>query len=146
MKRIIFILSIALFVACGKGKDSDNGLSIDNVKGDWKLIEYEKTDYDFELKDCDKISVWKFTDEKAEPLGDGTEVYKLIVEKGENCKKWFGFESKWTINNGKLFISQTSIGGVGGVSHAGLFESVNFEGDKMIVKVKNSTITFQKAN
>jgi hypothetical protein len=130
-----------------KEANSDVGakpLKKEDILGDWILVDFNRTGSSFSLKDCDKKTVWHFTNEEAKPLGDGTEMNKLIAEKGEGCKQWFGFKSSWVIHNGKLFISSSSIGGVGGVSQAGVFDSVQMNGDEMILKAQKSTYTFKK--
>ncbi len=133
----------------GAAKESDlvveaKSLKKEDILGDWVLVDFNRTGSSFSLKNCDKKTVWHFTNEEAKPLGDGTKMNKLIAEKGEGCKKWFGFKSSWVIYKGKLFISSSSIGGVGGVSQAGVFDSVVINGDEMILKAQKSTYTFKK--
>lgn len=102
--------------------------------GKYTLVGWEKDGED-KTTDCDKQTEWHFTEEKAEPLGDGTEVYKLLASAPEECE-WYGFEAKYTVmEDGQLFISTTKVGGLGGNSNAGLFEVV--ESNENTLKIES---------
>lgn len=123
---------------------SKKPLSIADIKGNWILVEFERTGSDFNLNECDKQTIWQFKGINAKPMVDGTEMYKLVAKKGAECDKWFGFESAWVVYKGKLFITSSTIGGVGGISQAGVFDNAVFENDKMILTAQKSKYTFQR--
>ncbi len=119
-------------------------LKMESIQGNWILLDFVREGSDFELKECDKQTVWQFRVEKAKPMVDGTVMYKLVAKNGADCNKGFRFESSWVVHRGKLFITLSTIGGVEAITHAGVFDSVVFEGDKMILTTTKSTYTFQK--
>lgn len=114
-----------------------------NATGSWKLIGLEGEKVPEGATDCDRRTEWNFTKEKMEPLGDGTEVYKLVVTAPEDCK-WYDFEAKWTEVDGQLFISSTRVNGMGGISNAGLFEIVEGKNDQMVLEILGTRYSFQR--
>ena len=144
--RTIIISSLLLLASCG----SQGDLSTEII-GKWKLSSYEEGDEnpfkknmgEFEISDCDKASVWNFLNEGAESLSDGTEVKTLIVDSGKDCE-FYEFESKWTVKGKNLFLTSTSLGGIGGRSYAGLFEVLEFNKDQMIIEISDAKFTFER--
>ncbi len=132
-----FAITTLLLMACGSGVDQSK------IAGNWKLTQFSKDGNKVELKDCDKKTTWNFTTEAAKPLGDGTKTKKLKAEAPEDCK-YFGFDSKWTITDEKLFISSTRIGGMGGSSLAGSMEIVELKDQKMVLKLNKFKLTLEK--
>lgn len=113
-----------------------------SIVGSWKLLSYvDKEGNTLELSACDSNTIWNFTNESAEPLGDGTEVQKLSAVAPNDCK-FYGFEAKWTVTGeGTLFISKTKIGGMGGPSNAGLMKIVEHTAHKFVFTVLGNTFT-----
>jgi hypothetical protein len=88
--------------------------------------------------------VWHFSDEAAPPLGDGTKVKKMKATAPDDCMH-FGFEASWTMMpEGKLFISTTRIGGVGGSSKAGRFEVVELTDNRMVLALFGSEYVLER--
>ena len=141
--KYLFLILTTLLIACSGSSPQKNTPS---VTGTWKLISLESIDNSKQVKpltDCDAQTLWQFTEEKVEPLNDGTEVMKVIAKAPDNCK-WFGFESKWTMQGEKLFISSTQVGGMGGSSNAGLFNMTMPESGKMVLQILHLKYTFEK--
>jgi len=143
MKNAIFILGLfvsASLISCGGGNSS----STHDVEGVWTLSNLEKEgEGTVELTECDDQTKWNFTKEKAEALSDGTEVMQLKAVAPDGCK-FFGFDSKWTEKDGKLFISSVRVGGMGGVSNAGMFEVVESTPNKLVLKIMKNKYTLTK--
>lgn len=143
MKNLLyafFVLALGL-TACGGG--GGNADAIKNIAGEWKLTEFTGKDGEVKTTECDKKTVWNFTQEKAEPLGDGTEVMKVKATAPDDCK-WYGFDSKWTIKDGQLFISSTKVGGMGGNSNAGLFKIVEQSPNSLVLEIMGNKYKFSK--
>jgi len=141
MKNFSFTLlafSLLFLASCSSG----GGLN-EKVVGKWKLTSFTDKGEDIELKDCDNQTVWNFKNTKAEPMGDETEVYELEATTSEGCK-WFDFESKWTMKEGKLFISTSRIGGMGGSSLAGAMELVSLDDNNMEWVFMKKKLVFEK--
>lgn len=144
-KLFLFFIVFALS-SCGSG-----GVSTETVSGKWKLISYEEGDDNpfkknlgvFEITDCDKASVWQFTNEDSDPLDDGTEVKVLKVKAAEDCN-FYDFESKWAVKGNDLFLTATSLGGIGGRSYAGLFDIIELDELNMVIQISDATLTFKK--
>ncbi len=139
MKKIKFgllALVTAIVVSCGGGQK-------EKIAGKWNLTGFSDNGEEVELTDCDKQTTWNFTNESAEPLGDGTEVQKLIGSAPENCE-YYSFDSKWTVQGGKLFVSTSRIGGMGGFSLAGLMEIVEASDSKLVLRTFKKEITLEK--
>lgn len=132
---VLAILAL-LFVACGGAKQ-------DKIKGEWKLSALVNDGEKVELTDCDKQTTWNFTEESAEALGDGTEVQKLIGSAPEECE-YYSFDSKWTVKDGKLFVSSSRIGGMGGISLAGMMDIVELTESKLVLETMGKEITLEK--
>ena len=146
MKNLVFaILSAFILISCSNGGSSGGGISEEDVIGKWNLKEVKNTETGeaIELQECDLNTPWEFTDEQLEPLGDGTEVKKVVATAPEGCK-WFGFDSKWTVKDGQLFISSSKIGGMGGQSHAGLFDIIELTENKMVLEILRHQYTLEK--
>lgn len=156
MKRLYNYLTICTFIfltACASEQNSTEGqsesdqgqLSDLSFTGTWKLVDYQgKEGEDFTLTACDSATTWEFTDKEEEPLGDGTEVSKLIVTAPDDCK-FYGFEAKWTsLNNGQFFISTSKIGGIGGPSSAGLFSIEKHTSNDLVLKSLGRTYIFSR--
>lgn len=144
MKSITYTLSLMvlmeLMTACGSGSNNHDALL-----GSWTLVglESEGEREAPELTNCDQQTKWEFTSEPDEPLGDGTEVMKLKATAPDGCK-FFGFESKWTMKDGQVFISTSRIGGMGGLSNAGMFDIVELSAHKLVLKTLGYQYTFEK--
>ena len=139
MKKLKFftIASITfLLFACGGGQEK-------NIEGNWKLQSIQDNGEKIQLTECDNLTTWEFTAESAEALDDGTKVKKLNGKAPENCK-FYSFDAKWTMKDGKLFISTSRVGGMGGFSMAGLLEIVNLTDKKLVVKSMSKELTFKK--
>jgi hypothetical protein len=148
MKNLLVFASVlVLFAACSSGgKKSSPDVSIDDIKGKWVFTNFEdpKDKYKTEITECDKLTVWEFTDKKAEPLDDGTETYHLIVTAPDTCE-WYDFESKWTVTKtGDIFISSSRIGGMGGMSNAGKFDLEELTDTKMVLEIMDCLYTFER--
>lgn len=143
MKNAIFILNffvIASLVSCGGGSSAP----ANDIEGIWTLTKLEKEgEGAVELTECDEQTKWNFTKEKAEALSDGTEVMQLKAEAPDDCK-FFGFDAKWTEKDGEIFISSTRIGGMGGVSNAGMFEVVESTPNKLVLQIMKNKYTLTK--
>lgn len=139
-KQYLTIAALACLTACGSGDGVNEALL-----GEWTISVFEdlETGQIIELTDCDQKTKWLFTSEQDDPLSDGTQVMKLQAKAPEDCK-FYGFDAKWTMKDGKLFISTTRIGGMGGASNAGLFEIVLQSPEKLVLKIMNRQYTFQK--
>jgi hypothetical protein len=148
MKQLFILASVlVLFAACNSGtKKSSPEINIKDVSGKWVLTNFEdpEKNYSFEITDCDKLTVWEFSDNKAESLDDGTETFRLIVTAPDTCE-WFDFESKWTVTkSGDIFISSSRIGGLGGLSHAGKFDVKEFSDTQMVLEIMDCIYTFER--
>ena len=144
IKSFLLIIVGFSFLSCG------GGISQEQVIGDWMLVTLEISkdsphDSTFQLPDCDKQSVWHFLNEDDEPLDDGTATKKLVVTGASGCD-FRDKESKWTIFGGKLFISSTSVGGIGGISNAGQFNVKEITGNKLVLEMWDCIYTFEKIN
>lgn len=146
MKKLLFILGVFALASCG-----NRGVDEADIIGDWTLSSYTEGEENpflknlgpLEITDCDRKTVWHFLADDAETLADGTEVKVLRAEGAEGCK-FYDFESSWAVKSGKLFISTTSIGGIGGRSYAGLFDIEEFGDGKMVLEISDATMTFMK--
>lgn len=142
MKDIFFFFSamaLVLVIGCSAGGSSEAFV------GSWQLDGYTDRDGNaVELSDCDKKTVWNFTNESAEPLGDGTKVMKIKATAPEDCK-FYGFESKWTPKDGQLFISSVRAGGMGGPSNAGMFTIKEQSADRLVLEIMGIQYTLKKA-
>lgn len=154
---ILVLLFLGILSACNSGEKSaatsDNAeqaehaenAESDNSKvdleGSWKLqAMLLKDGTAYEMTACDSSVIWNFTDMAAEPLGDGTQVAKLIAVAPESCE-YYGFEAKWTEVEGNLFISTTRIGGMGGKSFAGMFKTVEKTSNKLVISSLGNELT-----
>jgi hypothetical protein len=144
MKNIVFLALAIIFFSCSNNTEK-GAWSEEDIAGIWKLEKVIKTETNEEVKltDCDLQTEWNFTNEEAEALGDGTEVKKIVATAPDDCK-WYGFDSKWTVKDENLFISSTRIGGIGGLSFAGLFKIVEITEAKMVVEILKHQYTFVK--
>ena len=133
---LVFVVTLFL-AACGGGNQKKQ------ITGEWTLSAFTNDGETIELTDCDKQTKWNFTTESAEALGDGTEVQKLNASAPDNCE-YYGFDAKWTVKDGKLFVSTSRIGGMGGNSLAGLMEIKELSANKMVVKVMKRELTFTR--
>ena len=162
--KFSFIFSGVLvfsLMACGGGK-SESGAetsgestsqeesasvqepSVETIAGTWELVNYSSEKKpEAGLTECDKATPWNFTTEAAEPLSDGTEVNKLVAVAPDSCE-WYGFETKWTIANGKLFMASTKIGGMGGLSLAGSITIDSFDGKTMVLTSFGNKLEFSR--
>ncbi|MFW5687407.1 MAG: lipocalin family protein [Bacteroidota bacterium] len=137
-KTGIIIYIVILFIVSCTGEDKKS-----QIIGEWNLTNFTDNDVKVELTECDKQTVWHFTSEDAEPLGDGTRVYTLTGKAPDNCK-WYGFDSKWTLNEGQLFVSTSKIGGMGGVSLAGMMDIMELTENKMVLTSMDREITLER--
>ena len=112
--------------------------------GMWMLVSLDGEKVPGGATDCDKQTNWNFTENEAEPLDDGTKVYQLIVTAPEECK-WYDFEAKWTRVQDQLFISSCRVGGMGGLSNAGLFDIVEANSGLMILEILGTRYTFERS-
>ncbi len=156
-KLFTFVLGILLFTACNTDSASEHpnnskksaanstkSTSSKGLSGNWKVVSWNKTDKgEQELSDCDQKTIWTFSDEDMEPLGDGTQVKKLLAKAPENCED-FGFEAKWTLKDGRLYVSKAKVGGFGGLSLSGLLELQEHTDKKLVVKHMKNIITLEK--
>lgn len=138
---VIVLLSAFVMFSCSNG----GGVKEESIVGKWNLKEVKNVETGalVELKECDLNTPWEFLNEEAEALGDGTEVKKVVATAPADCK-WFGFDSKWTMKDGKLFISSSKIGGMGGQSHAGMFDVKEITEAKMVLEILKHQYTFEK--
>lgn len=132
------LLCFFFFTSCGGG-----GNKMNQIQGVWKLTSFTNNSETVDLTDCDKQTTWNFTQEGDEPLGDGTEVKKLTAKAPANCE-YYDFDSKWTVKDGKLFISSSRIGGMGGSSLAGLMEIAELTDSRMVLKIMKKELVFEK--
>jgi hypothetical protein len=138
-RAALFALPLMWLTACGDGTAS--GLS---PVGEWRFTGYSENGVSDKFKDCDARTVWHFSDEAAPPLGDGTKVKKMKATAPDDCMH-FGFEASWTMMpEGKLFISTTRIGGVGGSSKAGRFEVVELTDNRMVLALFGSEYVLER--
>jgi hypothetical protein len=133
----LFLLTAFLLTSCSGGSQ------IDQIAGKWTLASFTNGAETVELTECDQQTSWDFTTEPAEALGDGTPVQKLSAKSPDNCE-FYSFESKWTVDKGKLFISTLRIGGIGGNSLAGLLEIEELSDSKMVVSMRKRKLTFTR--
>lgn len=141
MNHLIFFLIglvALLFTSC-----QENNGQIDQVAGTWKLTSFENDGGKVELSECDIQTTWNFTKDIGDPLSDGTEVKKLNATAPENCE-YYGFNSKWTVKDGQLFISSSRIGGMGGYSLAGMMKIKELSNDTMVVQFMKKVLTFSR--
>jgi len=136
LKFGILAMTTVLFVACG-------GVKQDKIAGEWKLTGLTNDGEKVELTDCDKQTTWKFTEVSAESLADGTKVQKLIGAAPDDCK-FYSFDSKWTVKDGKLFVSTSRVGGMGGLSMAGMMDIVELTNNKLVLNSMGKEITLEK--
>jgi len=135
---IILVAAVAAFaIGCGQGADQAKQIS-----GEWKLVDFSSEKSDFKLTECDSQTSWDFTNEAAEDV-NGKEAYKLNVTAPAECK-FYDFEAKWTVMDEGLFISSSRIGGMGGVSNAGLFKIEKLDNKQMTLNVMGNTYQLQK--
>lgn len=127
---------LVLLTACGGGPK-------DQIVGVWTLAGLTDAGAAVELTECDQQTTWNFTTETAEALSDGTAVQKLEAKAPESCDH-YGFDAKWTTKDGQLFVSTSRIGGVGGVSLAGLMEIVEATESKLVLKSMKRQITLTR--
>lgn len=140
MKRFSFFLgalALTTLFACG------GGVNTDAFVGEWTLTSHTDDGSATELTECDTQTKWNFTADKAEPLADGTEVMTLSAKAPDDCK-WYGFDAKWTVKNGQLFISTTKIGGMGGNSNAGMFTIVEQTPNKLVLEILGDQYVLEK--
>ena len=146
------ILSTILFAlaSCAGQISSDDssqsiadGYSIDAVAGEWKFVNFESKGSNEKFTECDARTVWIFTKEKGEKLTDGTEVMKMKAAAPDDCK-FFGFEATWTLIPDGIFISTVSMGGLGGVSNAGIFSIEQLDNEKFVLKIFENIYTLER--
>lgn len=141
MKKIlrtgIIAALAAVMLSCGGSSKKDQ------IAGEWKLTGFSDNGETVELSDCDNQTTWNFTTEAAEALGDGTETQKLNGVAPDECE-FYSFDSKWTISDGKLFVSSCRVGGMGGYSLAGLMDIVELTDKKLVLKSMSKEITLEK--
>jgi hypothetical protein len=132
----LFALTTLLFAACG-------GIQNNQIAGKWKLIQFSDDKENIELTACDNQTIWHFTTKEATPLSDGTQVQVLTGEAPNECQ-YYSFDSSWMLTDGKLFISTCRIGGMGGMSLAGLMEITELESNKMVLSSMGKELTFER--
>jgi hypothetical protein len=133
----VFTLVIAIISSCSGGVDKDK------VVGKWKLVGFSNNGEKIELTDCDNQTIWNFTMDPAEALNDRTQVQKLYGKAPEECK-YYSFDAKWTTKDEKLFVSTSRIGGMGGVSLAGMMEIVELTENKLVLNSMNKEIVLER--
>jgi hypothetical protein len=141
MKRLKLValgLVVGVFSACTGTQEESNP-----IKGEWKLVSFTEDGSTVELTDCDAQTVWDFTDQDGEPLSDGTKVQILTATAPEECK-FYGFDAKWTVVDGQLFISTSRIGGMGGNSFAGLLKIVELNENRLTLEMKTRSLIFER--
>lgn len=137
LKLGVLVMTSLLFVACG------GGVKQDKIVGEWKLAGLTNNGEKVELTDCDKQTTWNFTEVSAESLADGTKVQILIGSAPDDCK-FYSFDSKWTVKDGKLFVSTSRIGGMGGLSLAGMMNIVELTDKNLVIETMGKEITLEK--
>lgn len=112
--------------------------------GAWRLVSCDKGKASV-LSDCDKSAIWTFTEELAEPLGDGTEVFLLTVTNtAPNCDMSV-YEAKWRdMRDGTAFISKAKVGGFGGVTMSGMFQVQELGAKRMELIVQDAVFVFER--
>lgn len=157
LKSLLIITSAFLLFACGSQENKENDRTETtetttteeakpSILGEWTLGSVVGTESGeaVELNACDSSTKWNFTETDAGTLGDGTAVKQIIAKAPESCK-FYGFDSKWTMTeDGKLFISSTKVGGIGGPSNAGLFDIEELTNDKLVLKILRNRYTFSR--
>jgi hypothetical protein len=159
-----YCLILSIFYSCGGPSDNAETIEVrtdDNaveesseteewseeisIVGQWKLenIEGDKVK-EGTIEECDKNTIWNFTEEAADPLGDGTEVFVLKTTADADCE-FRDFQAKWTQLSGQVFISTSKVGGVGGLSNAGLFDILEHSSEKMVLTILGTTYHFKRA-
>ncbi|MGB0934278.1 MAG: lipocalin family protein [Lishizhenia sp.] len=141
MKRLVYVSALAsLFLfSCSNGGSE----KINKITGKWTLKSFVNKAGENKTTACDSKTVWNFTQVDASPLSDGTEVMQLTATAPDNCK-WYGFDAGWTIKDGKIFISTTNVGGMGGNSSAGIFEIIRLADSEMTLKIMGNQYDFVK--
>lgn len=145
-----------LFMGCNGGQEqpaSDDKAAADTPEvfqyasemgGAWRLVSCVKGKESV-LSDCDKSSVWTFSEELAEPLGDGTEVFRLLVSSLEDSCDESIYEAKWRdMRDGSAFISKAKVGGFGGLSVSGMFEILDLGAQRMELRIQDAVFTFER--
>jgi len=138
IRSFLLILPFTFFLfACGGGNSGQD------ISGTWSLTGFSKDGNPVELTDCDLKTKWIFTDEAADPLGDGTEVSVLKAEAPSDCE-YYGFDAKWTVKDGQVFVSTSRIGGMGGSSLAGMMKIVESGPNRLVLETMGKQITLEK--
>ncbi len=115
----------------------------DQVAGEWTLSSFSSDGEAIELTDCDQKTIWNFTTEETDPLGDGTETQKLNAVAPDDCE-FYSFDAKWTVHDGQLFVSTSRIGGLGGNSLAGLMKIKELSDNLMVVEIMKKELIFKR--
>lgn len=154
MKNLLFLLAAVLIASCGSKDDKEKeSIPEKDILGKWKLIKVEESKDNpmaehrggiYTMDECDTQTVWEFLDEDDEPLSGGTKTKKIIATAPEACE-WYGFESKWALAGGKVFISSTRVGGIGGPSYAGRFSVKTSADNTLELTMDYVSYTFEKA-
>lgn len=145
-----------LFIGCNSGQEqpaSDDKAATDapevfqyasEMGGAWRLVSCVKGKESV-LSDCDKSAIWTFTEELAEPLGDGTEMFLLTVTNtAPNCDMGL-YEAKWRdMRDGTAFISKAKVGGFGGVTMSGMFQVQELGAKRMELIVQDAIFVFER--
>lgn len=138
--NLFLVLGLTLILASCGTKESD---SKTNIEGQWHLVSFTNDAEEIELTECDKSTIWNFTSENGEPMGDGTPVKILTATAPEDCE-YYGFEAKWTIVDKQLFISTSRIGGMGGSSLAGLMNIETMDAQSLSISMGKRKLEFKK--
>lgn len=137
------ILMFGLY-ACSSEANSDTTTIGPSPVGEWRFTGYSDDARRPKFTDCDARTVWRFSNEAAPHLADGTKVKHMTATAPDECEH-FGFEATWTmLPDNMLFLSTTRMGGVGGASFAGRFKVKELTEERMVLEVFKSTYTFER--
>ena len=146
----IFAAFVFLLQACSSG-GSGSGLSDSQILGKWQITGvavgessmFHKNNKDIGSDECVLKTVWEFTSEEAKALSDGTKTKKMMIVAPEECQH-YSTDSTWTIYNGRVFLTSSRIGGVGGISLAGQFKVNKVTATELELFLSDVTISFKK--
>src|SRR5690554_1147813 len=136
LKLSALLLVTTLFFSCG-------GVNENQIVGDWNLTGFISDGENIELTECDKQTIWSFSLGAGGDLIDGTAVKKLDGKAPDHCE-FYDFDAQWMLTDGKLFISNCRIGGMGGASLAGVMTILELSESKMVLKSLDKEITLEK--
>ncbi len=143
------IILLITIVACNQGQkkaeEPHQQIDSENIMGKWSLREFSRTGIDtsIQVSDCDHHTAWNFTREIAPKLGDTLPAKILRARAPDTCNH-HGFEARWAVYDGKLYITATRINGLEGISNAGWFDIIHLDERRMVIDIMRNRYTFVK--